>query len=111
MTNILATSISTIQREGIKEITLNSKTELKQFRESVKDKDITEINLIYRAGKYIIKVINQKLNRLQMIDAGLIKGTKKEKAEYEKLTETPKSKKQNLGYSWQYIINSYEKDK
>lgn len=91
------------QIKGIEEVILDSKAELKKFRNEIKDKDITEINLVYRAGKYIMTIINMALSRIQMIDAGLIKGTKTERKQYNQIVSDPKTKYYSMGYSWDYI--------
>ena len=91
------------QIKGIEEVILDNKAELKKFRNEIKDKDITEINLVYKAGKYIMTIINMALSKIQMIDAGLIKGTKVERKQYNQIVSDPKTKYYNVGYSWDYI--------
>ena len=72
-------------RKGMEKVILNNKVELKKFRAEIKDKNITEVNLVYSAGKYIMTIINMVLTRIQMIDAGLIKGTNEERKQYNKI--------------------------
>lgn len=90
-------------RKGMEKVILNNKAELKKFRAEIKDKNITEVNLVYSAGKYIMTIINMVLTRIQMIDAGLIKGTNEERKQYNKIICNSESKYNNLGYCWDYI--------
>ena len=76
-------------------------TTLQQFRENLKKHNGTEINTIYRAGKYVVTFITDKLNRIQLVDCGLIKGTREERKELKKIRSlSPKEQVQKIGYCW-----------
>lgn len=74
--------------------------DLKGFRNQLNKKGYTEINTYLEDGKRVVEFITEKLTRLQLIDAGLIKGTKEERQAYKEATKTVISKKSNFGYAW-----------
>lgn len=75
-------------------------TTLKQFRQQLAKAGFTEINTIYRAGKHVVTFITSVVSELVLIDSGLIRGTKKARAELKKLNNNRKLKHDVLGYSF-----------
>ena len=84
-----------IEVEGI-----NLSTTLKAFRNELKSKGFTEVNTVYRAGKHVVTFLTEKVGRLNLIDAKLIKGSKEEREEYKLKTKNIKTKINNFGYAW-----------
>lgn len=79
---------------------LNLNTNLKEFRKQLDKLGYTEINTYRKEGKQIIEFITSKLSRLQLIDAGLVKGSEEERQVYIEATKSPLLKKTNFGYAW-----------
>ena len=79
---------------------INANQTLKNFRAALKKKGYTEINTVYKNGKHIVEFITKEMKRIELIDAGLIKGTKEEQKEYSLKTKDTYTKKSNLGYAW-----------
>lgn len=86
------------ENSKVEGISLN--TSLKEFRNQLEKKGFTEINTVYRAGKHIVTFITEGMNRLSLIDAGLIRGSKKERTEYKAKTKDVVTKIHNFGYAW-----------
>lgn len=81
---------------------------LQDIRKQLEDKGYTEVRTLYKGGKHIVEFITRDVSNIKLIDAGLIRGTKAEREEYKTLTKTPLEKKNNLGYSYEYIFNPKE---
>lgn len=79
---------------------LNLSTTLKDFRKQLANKGYTEVNTYKKEGKVVAEFITEKLTRLQMIDSGVIKGTREERKQYREMTKSPRVKKANFGYTW-----------
>lgn len=79
---------------------LDINTNLKGFRQQLKRKGYTEINTYIKNGERVVEFITDTLDRIHLIDAGLIRGTRKERSEYKKLTKDTFTKKQSFGYAW-----------
>lgn len=79
---------------------MNLNVTLKQFRDQLNQMGYTEVNTVYRAGKHIVTFLTGDMSRLQLIDSGLIKGTRMEKKEYKSKTNDVKTKINSFGYSW-----------
>lgn len=92
--------VTVILGEELKVNGLNTNTTLKEFRKQLNAKGFTEINTIYKAGKHIVTFLTEKVTRLMLIDAQLIKGTKVEREEYKLKAKDFKTKMSNFGYGW-----------
>ena len=92
--------VTVILRENEKVEGINVNTTLKGFRKQLKDKGYTEVNTIYRSGRHIVTFLTENVDRLNLIDAGLIRGSKKEREDYKLKTKDIKSKFANFGYTW-----------
>lgn len=79
---------------------MNVNVNLKGFRDQLNEKGYTEINTYLKDGKRLVEFITEKLTRIQLIDAGLIRGTKEERQAYKEATKTVIAKKSNFGYAW-----------
>lgn len=56
-----------------KTIILQNKQSLRDNRKWLKDKGFTEINLIYRAGQYVLTYIDEAVDPLILMATGIIK--------------------------------------
>ena len=79
---------------------LNLNTNLKEFRKQLDKLGCTEINTYKKDGKQVVEFLTAKITRMQLIDAGLIKGSKEERQAYNEATKSQLSKKTNFGYAW-----------
>lgn len=79
---------------------LDINTNLKGFRKQLDKLGYTEINTYKKNGKQVVEFVTVKMTRMQLIDAGLIKGSKKERQAYCEATKSPLLKKANFGYAW-----------
>lgn len=84
------------ETEGIK----TYKKSLKDVRKQLENKGFMELNVQYKAGKHILTYITEKVDRLILIDSGLIKGTKAERKQLTRVKDNPKDKYSLLGYSY-----------
>ena len=84
------------ETEGIK----TYKKSLKDVRKQLENKGFIELNVQYKAGKHILTYITEKVDRLILIDSGLIKGTKAERKQLARVKDNPKEKYNLLGYSY-----------
>ena len=77
---------------------LDTKEELNKFRQTLAKNEFTEINLIYRAGKYVITYLENLVSNdnhkreLLLADSGLIRGSKAIRKELKELNSTYSSK-------------------
>ena len=92
--------IAVILGQNAKVEGLDLNVNLQQFRKQLKDKGYTEVNTVYRSGNHLVTFLTEKVNDLGLIDAKLIKGTKKQREEYAIKTKDVKSKIANFGYCW-----------
>ena len=95
MRKVIATVGEKMKIEGV-----DFNTTLKGVREQLQKKGYTEINVVYRAGKHIITFLTGSIDRLILIDVGLIKGSKEERKQHIEKTKNIKVKIDNLGYAW-----------
>lgn len=101
-TVVLNQSTEDLKVEGIK----TNGTTLKQFRADLVKKGFTEINTIYRSGKHVVTFVTETVKEIVLADSGLIKGSKKVRAELKKLNNSldykgmKKLKYDTLGYSF-----------
>lgn len=87
-----------VEKELVNGLDLN--TNLKEFRKQLDKLGYTEINTYKRDGKQVVEFVTTKKTRLELIDAGLIKGSKEERQAYYEATKSPLLKKTNFGYAW-----------
>ena len=50
-----------------------TKEELKMFRDSIKEKEYTEVNLQYKSGEYVLTYVDKLLTKSDLYFAGMIK--------------------------------------
>lgn len=56
-----------------KTVTVSTKEELKMLRDSIKEKEYTEVNLQYKSGEYVLTYVDELLTKSDLYFAGLIK--------------------------------------
>ena len=56
-----------------KTVILKTKEELKMFRDSIKEKEYTEVNLQYKSGEYVLTYVDKLLTKSDLYFAGMIK--------------------------------------
>lgn len=75
---------------------------LQSIRKQLDNKNYTELKTYRKGGKQIIEFVTGKVSRLKLIDAGLIRGSKKERSDYKAKTITSKDKYDNFGYNYKF---------
>lgn len=66
-----------------KTITIATKEELLKVRKSFESKDFTEVQLLYRAGQYVLTYLTEKVDKFGLMASGWLKPSKEFK-EYAK---------------------------
>lgn len=59
-----------------KEMILTTKEELQGFRKTMKSKGFTEVELLYRAGQYVLTYLTESVDKFGLMASGWMKQSK-----------------------------------